>query len=171
MRPKVASNILKSAQFHLSFTNPCPKLYEHHTWSTQEEGICSQKAAARHKTENHSQNPEDTKMSATLYAKGRQFYNNHILPTAMLFEFGSRFTKNNYFPNPNCMVEPWSNQLASLFHERKKSVERISSVSLYMDKRSLKIFPLFHTISIRFWDSVIQALSRTGIYSEVQVTL
>lgn len=101
------------------------------------EAICSQKAAVRHKTENHSQNPEDNKMSATLYAKERQFYNSHILPTAILFEFGTCFTKNNYFPYLSCMVEPWSNQIASLFHERKKSVERISSVSLYLDKRSL----------------------------------
>lgn len=45
-------------------------------------------------------------MLATLYAKERQFYDNHILPTAMLFEFGTCFTKKNYFPNPSCMVEP-----------------------------------------------------------------
>lgn len=101
------------------------------------EAICSQKAAVRHKTENHSQNPEDNKMSATLYAKERQFYNSSILPTAMLLEFGTCFTKYNYFPYLSCMAEPWSNQIASLFYERQKSVERISSVSLYLDKRSL----------------------------------
>lgn len=37
------------------------------------EAICSQKAAVRHKTENHSQNPEDNKMSAILYAKKDSF--------------------------------------------------------------------------------------------------
>lgn len=47
--------------------------------------------------------------------------------------------------------------MVRLSHMRNKYREGISSISLYSDKRYLKIFPLFYTTSTRLWDSLIWA--------------